>query len=180
MRPERNSTVTSQSKKTNTPEFTSALDCADVPQEEVVSIDELITKLRNDLDEVTVIRTDETPPVIRLTETSLTSIKNYPLNQKVSLTFSGTLYDLLEKLEGQLGNVSNFRGGIGPPMADWFTETKISVTGLSVISLLDKAVPRSSGRRILWTAETTLHNKTSHTEIQFGLDYDAFRDPGEE
>lgn len=81
---------------------TAAIEAADVPPGDVATIEELIAKLRNDLEEVTVIRSGKNPTLIRLVETPLTTMKQYPLDQKISLTFSGTLSDLVKAIHEQV------------------------------------------------------------------------------
>jgi|GEM_PF-3800111 len=152
---------------TRTDQQASALNYAMVSEVEVTSIDELISKLENDLDEVTVIRSPGTPPIIRLVETSLANMEDYPLNQNVTLAFSGQFWELGNQIKDRLPNVeAKLYGTIPDPgLEDPLAEVQVSVTQESIITLMNQAAPRTSERWVLWGAETWLEEGKPRTYL---------------
>lgn len=155
----------------------SALNYAMLPEVEVTSIEDLITKLERDLDDVTVIRSPGIPPVIRLVETSLAKMEDYPLNQKITLTFSGQFWELGNQIKDRLPNVeAKLYGTIPDPgLEDPLAEVKVSVTQESVITLMNRAAPRTSERWILWGAETWIKEGKPHTYLWIFTDPEISR-----
>jgi hypothetical protein len=162
---------------TRTDQQASALNYAMVSEAEVTSLDELISKLKNDLDEVTIIRSPGTPPVIRLVETSLAKMEDYPLDQKITLTFSGQFWELGNQIKDRLPNVeAKLYGTIPDPgLEDPLAEVQVSVTQESVITLMNRAAPRTSERWILWGAETWIEEEKPRTYLWIFTDPEISR-----
>lgn len=149
----------------------SPLTSLNVLPEEVGTVDELVEKLRRELKgvKVEVVKEDGKPPVIHLIEESLAESKDYALDRRVSLTFRGTLSELLTRLEQESGRVSEQRAGTFPvtPPSDSETKTQLKVKDGSVREVLTEAVLLEGYARFLWEAALEEQDGKPLVKIRF-------------
>jgi len=147
----------------------SPLSLADVLNENVSSIDTLIAKLSNELEGVTIVRSEFNPAVIHLIETVLLENPAYPLEQRATVEYTGTLEGLLEQLHAQSLPIAPKRGG-GIPMLepmDDSTETAVNATDALVRIILVDAVPLAGYERILFEAVRYNRDNSPQVEVIF-------------
>jgi hypothetical protein len=149
--------------------FTSPLTTnAEIEFEDVVSIEDLVTKLASDFPTVTVERDSVNPSIIHLIETSLRTDANYVIDQSVTITFAGTLQDLVEHLESEVGRLGGVRQGVLPAfVGDYVTTTTVDVADTSIRRLLTDAVPLEGYSRVIWVATTSFDEAEPYTETLF-------------
>jgi|GEM_PF-4464045 len=147
----------------------SAIEAAEIVPAHVGSVEELISKLQADLEEVQVevVEQKGDMTVIRLMETPLVGKPGYALDHQVSIEFSGSLYNLLRALKEQLPTVGPVTFGVGPIYDDAITQTSISVEMQSVRTILTDAVPLEDYGPLLWFARTYDLEQNPRTEVRF-------------
>lgn len=151
-----------------TEEFLPALNLAiaDIPKQDVRTVDELIEKLRKDLDGVTIERTPGYPNVIRIVETQLLKMTGYDIDKKISLTYSGTPMGMLYKIHELVPGIVAKEGGALPLiLGDFRTSIQMDVKETSIRFVLTKAVPLTKDRIFLWEATTYQRKDGLSSEI---------------
>lgn len=107
--------------------------------------------------------------VIHLVDKKLASTKGYALDQKISITYDGLLYDLPDEI---LKKVPNFRKRYAYATGgDWMyfakTPARLKVTDLPVRRIVTDYVPLSQHNRIIWGAGTAMYDGKPGTCIQY-------------
>ncbi len=155
----------------NTESRDAALEAATVSQAEVGSIAELVTKLRNDLDDVQVdvVEVRKGVTVIRLAEKPLLTHRAYALNQKVTIEFKGLLHDFVVALTKEAPSVGPITHGISSAdmFEDYETRCAVSIRERSVRDALTDAIPFPKYARVLWKAKTYNLNGNPKTEVRY-------------
>jgi hypothetical protein len=153
----------------------STLMAADVVSGDVQTIDDLVTKLRNDLEEVhvVVVHQNDNVTVIHLIELALVTLDNYAINKNVTISHTGRLCNLVNALHERFPGIGRERGGAFPRVEDdTQTLSTVSVIEESVRTTLTIAAPLPNYGRIIWRARTD-SRITPSTEIKYlGLDSD--------
>ena len=153
----------------------STLMAADIVSGGVQTIDDLVTKLRNDLEEVNVevVHRNDNITVIHLIESALVTVDNYAINKNVTISHTGKLCDLVNALHERFPGIGRERGGAFPRVEDdTHTLSTVSVIEESVRTTLTIAAPLPNYGRIIWRARTD-SRITPSTEIKYlGLDSD--------
>jgi hypothetical protein len=149
---------------------TSALEGAEVTPANVQSVAELVSKLKNDLEEVHVeaVTWNGQFTLIRLIETSLVKKAGYALDLPVTMEFQGTLHNLIAALNKQLPAIGPVTmGGIPMDIEDYTTQTSIAVKRQPVRDVLTNAVPLRNYGPLLWVAKTRDQDGSAKTEVRF-------------
>lgn len=147
----------------------SPLSVADVRNDEANSIEALVAKLNHELEGVTAVRSDDNPTVIHLIETSLLEYHDYPLEQQVTVEYTGTLDGLTKKMNELLPSVGpSTRGSFPIPHgSDYTTETSINASNKRVRKILVEAVPLEGYGRILFEAIAYDLAKAPQVEVSY-------------
>lgn len=141
-----------------------------VPNAEIDSIDDLVSKLNQDLEGVDVIRSQRFPSVVHLIAEDL-RVAGYVMDENVDVQYSGNIgevpYHLGTLLQGRIGIPSG--GGIpGPEMlADATTEVEIDEDDEIVRNVLTAAVPLASYSRFPWQSSPDEVNGVAHVAVIF-------------
>ncbi len=120
------------------------------------SVEELADFLRKSLNEVDVVVRKSQPPVIHLKDARLVKASDYPLDQKVTLSYQGSLADLGASIHQHQATFNT---------AQWYAfndltnddKTIVKLTEITgtVRDLLTDAVPLKGYSRFLWRTRTT-------------------------
>jgi hypothetical protein len=133
------------------------------------SIDELIELLPAELKGVHVYRSTENPAVIHVIDERLEKEKDYSLAKRVSVTFSGSLEKLVEKLQrtSPINLGTKMGGGLSGVVitTDCITEIHCSTRGTSARRVLTDWLPLLKYNRTLWVANTQRINGILETDV---------------
>ena len=145
-----------------------SISIAEVVDEDVSSIDALVTKLNKEIEGVTIVRSDVDPAVIHLIEAALLKNDAYPMEQQVTLEYTGTLNGLLERLHEQLPSIGpSTRGGIPTQTQDYTTQTSVDESDEVVRKILTDAVAVEGYGHILFEAITYDLNGSPQVEVNY-------------
>jgi hypothetical protein len=152
----------------------------------ISSLAALVTKLRRDLPGYTIATDPKHAKVVHIVEDALENQKDYVLNKKLTLKYSGHLatcegtdeagrriprgIGLVRALAEQVGNLQqgSDEAGNARTIIDCWTEVNVDVKNQAVRSILTDCLPISNYKAVLWRAVTTrdVHGKTVVT-VQF-------------
>lgn len=151
-------------------------DLLHVPAGEPESIEEWVRQL-NGLRGIKAVRDAERPRVVHLIEKSLIKGKGYPLHgeaypleRRVTGSYSGTLKNLPDRLGKLAPGVATDDWGGGFPAIGGDSETEVELTfeEQPVRDVLTDAVPLEGYTRMIWKAETNRwENDQLQTRVKF-------------
>jgi hypothetical protein len=127
------------------------------------SVEQFIDLLRQELDDVRVVRDAENPSVIHLVDEPLLKIRSYFMDRDVGLEYSGTLDGMLARLETMypdLGLTTKLSQSVGLTtrvveiVGDKVTLVRIAVKNKPVRHVLTEYLPLKRYQRILWESHT--------------------------
>lgn len=129
--------------------------------EKIVTIKELITKLKTDFPEAefsTNVINSRGVVVIHIADASLRKVKDYVLDQKLTITYAGSLNELPNAMGLKLQNRISSPRVLSLPMlskdyVDYTTRINIDTRDLPTRDILTAAVTLPTNSRILWDAE---------------------------
>ncbi len=140
----------------------------------------LITKLRRDLKGCTVNQSKTNPRVIHVIETPLLKLKDYVMERKVDITYSGQLGSgrvrgaaggeegLIVELAKTVENIGYKKGGdLRTAFDDLVTHVEVKAKQQKVRDVLTNYVPLTNYSRFIWSAETRIVNGKSKTDVQY-------------
>src|SRR6266446_2490983 len=139
----------------------------------VTDIRSLISKLRHDLQGCVVTQSKTNPKVIHIIETPLTKLKDYVMEQKVSITYSGDLgpgrrHGLVLELSKKLDTIGPRTQGDNTMMFDdHLTKVDIRAKNEKARDILTNYVPLTNYAPFIWTAETRKADGKSKTIVQY-------------
>jgi hypothetical protein len=165
----------------DTKEKDSPLSLTEIVDDDVATIDALVTKLNRELPGVTAARDETNRSVIRLTEDALLKVDGYDLGRKITWKYQGDPYHMLvelNKLVPTVGRPKMFAfPGIG---LDVTTPVKVDVQDQPIRQVLTFALPLEGYNRILWVARMSNLQNQLYTDISyFGLKQLEPPDPDE-
>jgi hypothetical protein len=149
----------------------------------IASIPALLTKLHHDLSGFTLEPEAKNPKIIHIIESGLNSQKDYVLNRRIDLRYSGNLVGCtvkdaegreLVKGEGLVMAASKEAPGIqdGSDEAgsegafnDCYTTVSINATNETVRGILTDCIPRADYPTVLWRAVTTITGQEGETNV---------------
>jgi hypothetical protein len=149
----------------------------------VASTADLLSNLRRSLKGFTVEQDTENPKVIHIIEGILKQQKDYVLNKRTSLSYSGNLVSCVIKDaqgrnlvhgEGIVNALADKVGGIQNGTAeadsqgtfdDCYTVVNIEATNETVRSILTDCIPLAGDKTILWRAVTTTTGREGRTNV---------------
>jgi hypothetical protein len=138
------------------------------PDSEIESIDDLVDKLNEELDGVTVVRSLAYPSVVHLIADVLMQ-EGYVMEDEVDVEYSGDIgslpYHLGTLLDGRIGMPSG--GPINGIPGDSVTQVDINVQNQSVRDVLTGAVPFNEYNRIPWESYPEQENGSSRVVVRY-------------
>jgi len=140
----------------------------------------LITKLRRDLPGCTINQSKTNPRVVHIIETPLLKLKDYAMEKKVDITYSGQLGagrvngassredGLLIEMAKTIKNISYKKGGDWrTSFDDLLTQVDVKAKQQKVRDVLTNYVPLANYSPFIWAAETRIGTGKSRTEVQY-------------
>jgi len=139
----------------------------------VTNVRSLISKLRHDLQDCMVIESENNPSVLHIIEAPLIKLKNYVMEQKTDLTYSGDLGT--GKGQGLVLEIAKTVENIGPRIGgdlrtafdDHLTKVTVKAKNEKIRDILTDRVPLTNYSPFLWIAETTKVGLRSKTVVQY-------------
>jgi hypothetical protein len=155
-----------------------------VPEDpSVTNVNLLISKLRHDLPGCLVMQSKNNPRILHIIEAPLTKLKDYALEKKVDITYSGILgsgtgpglglgpgvsqglaLELSKKLDG-IG--PRTRGDNTTAFEDTLTKVNVKAKNEKVRDILTDCVPLTNYGSFLWIAETVKVGAKTETIVQY-------------
>jgi len=139
----------------------------------VTNVNSLISKLRHDLEGCLVMESKDNPNILHIIEAPLAKLKDYVMERKIDLTYSGGLGT--GKGQGLVLEIGKKVENIGPRTGgDWrtafddhLTTVTVKAKNEKVRDVLTDCVPLTNYSSFLWIAETTKVGETSKTVVQY-------------
>lgn len=139
----------------------------------VTNLNSLTMRLRRDLHGCTVEESKNNPKILHIIETPLTRLKDYALEKKADITYSGDLgpghgQGLVVELSKKLDGIGpRTRGDNTTAFDDHLTQVTVQAKNEKVRDILTDCVPLTNYGPFLWTAETTKVGLKSETVVQY-------------
>jgi hypothetical protein len=151
------------------------------------SIPSMVSKLRDYLDGFMVVPDSKNPKIIHIIEKVLADDKNYALNKKISVHYSGLLGRTIITVNGRsslvggllpalaekagdiragLENTGASSGGGGGLATDNITEVNINATNETVRSIFTDCLPTANYNPVMWTAVTSKRGNAQNELVQ--------------
>ncbi len=139
------------------------------PPTEFKDRDDFLSHLRQWLPEADVQIDDTVPSVVHIREKALAKRGPLVLDEKITLTFDGSVADLLAELVKQSnGSLLENRGGAGGVVPyDQRVHTAVTAKDVTYRTLLSQAIPPNNNR-IIWTADVIKRDGHSVTFFRLG------------
>ena len=133
------------------------------------SIDDVVTKLRKELADVDVVRNVANPSVIHIIDSRLQTLRDYALDRRIDLTYTG----LLSGLPEAIGKVTD--GAVGPKrvfavnesFGDYVTRVHLTASSKTVRDILTDCVRLHGYSVPIWNAMTWNNGGKVDTWIQY-------------
>jgi hypothetical protein len=135
----------------------------------IASRADLVKALNEQLKDVEVYADPDLPAVIRLVTKGRDRLPNYELERKLSLSFSGTIAELLGAVHKAGMGVQQAGFPVAPGIRglDGITKVKLEAKDLPVRRLLTDYVPLSDYHRLIWSARSYPKDGTYQTYVEF-------------
>ncbi len=138
----------------------------------VTTVEGLVRELQKKIPGATVIldRKNKDHPVIHLIESPLAKKRDYVLDRKIDVTYSGIVGDLAGDLEKRIPGIEAPRSGTGPTEAfnDHVTKVKIDAKQEPIRDILTHCVDLNKYNWLIWTAKTSQQeDKAWKTQVRF-------------
>jgi hypothetical protein len=139
-----------------------------VDDEVVDSVDAVIAKASKNLKDFSFVKNKRNPRIIHVIDNDLRKLPNYPLDQKMSLKFSGIAADLSRSIHKRFPTlVPRTSGDIHKAFDDNVTKIECDAKDEIVRDILTDCVPRKGYCTILWRAETEIFKGKRETFVQY-------------
>jgi hypothetical protein len=138
-----------------------------VNPDEIKSIDELVSRLSQEVEGIEVRRSRKNAKIVHLVESSLAEYKDYVMNKTLDFKYSGKVEGLATALGNRLEAIGPRRSGFNTDLFyDHITTVEIDVKMESVREILSQAVPLKNYKRIIWRTDTATDRRPA-TVVQF-------------
>jgi hypothetical protein len=151
------------------------------------SFPSFLSQLRAYLDRYDVVQDTKNPKIVHIIEKVLAHDTNYPLNKRLTLTYTGGLHSgyvpikakpltgpdstnlggLVRQVGARIDGIIEPYGFTGPERSDSTTEVKVAATNETVRSIFTDCLPTTNYFAVMWLAETTMVNGNKRVVVEF-------------